>query len=146
MATKSNGFTIVCMVLVPTSCLMMGAIAMALPNCDGSNPTNGACGGYSACQYAEQQLTPPSCVGNEIFSEVGPFRCTTPPDPPVGSTLCDEINVPERTCTTKKTCTLQSLYVPPFPTLYWCAGTGSAQPNSVTTKIMDNVLCNDTSG
>lgn len=134
------------MLLVFPMCGLVVAMAVANPDCDGSNPTNGDCGSYTSCQFQAPPTigTPPSCVGNEIFMVSGSFACTNPTGS--GSTLCGDVTVnPPIPCTTKKACALfadDSLNPPRF----WCAGDGMASTNSTTPTKKDNVVCNDTSG
>ena len=135
---------ITCALFVLPACALVVAVAIANPDCDGSNPTNGSCGTYTACQYQNPPTigTPPTCVGNEIFQVGGSFACTTPPG--TGSTLCGDVTVnPPIPCTTKKACTLfaDTTLNPPR---YWCAGHGTESTNSTTSSKKDNVACNDT--
>ena len=139
-------YRLACTLLVLPMCGVVVAIAVANPDCDGSNPTNGNCGSYTACQFQNPPSigTPPTCVGNEIFQVSGSFACTVPPG--TGSTLCGDVTVsPAIPCTTKKVCTVfvdDTLNPPRF----WCEGDGAASTNSTTTTKKDNVVCNDTSG
>ena len=78
-----------CMAAVSTSWSIIAAVALALPDCDGTNPTTGTCGTETVCLYSWPsggQSTPPTCVGNHIIPQSGQFACTSAPNPAVGST------------------------------------------------------------
>jgi len=60
----------------------VGAIALSA-DCNGTNPTVGLCGTQGDCQgHDPPSISIPTCIGNQISRESGPFACTETPVPP----------------------------------------------------------------
>lgn len=135
--------TLLCAATLAASLFFMVAVAMAVPDCDGTYVVLGECGTATPCASSEPQLTEPVCVGDAILKAQGPFDCFIPTYG-CGSTLCGNETVdPPIVCTYKQACENKEVDVEGV-THYYCGMASAASVNSTTATKKANIQCNDT--